>query len=54
MAKETNERKKRANVLIFKRPPVTTLILSSQPKQRLAKVQAKSEARESHFMLLGV
>jgi hypothetical protein len=33
---------------------VATLALGSRPKQKLAKVQAKSEARESHFMLLGV
>ncbi len=32
---------------------VITLALGLQPRQRLAKVQAKSEARESHFMLLG-
>jgi hypothetical protein len=30
---------------------VTTLALGSQPKQRLAKVPAKREAHESHFML---
>jgi hypothetical protein len=29
---------------------VITLALSSQPMQRLVKVQAKYEARESHFM----
>jgi hypothetical protein len=28
--------------------------LGSRPKQGLVKVQAKSEVRESHFMLLGV
>jgi hypothetical protein len=33
---------------------VITLALGSQPRQGLAKVQAKSEARESHFMLMGV
>jgi hypothetical protein len=33
---------------------VTTLALGSRPKQGLTKVQAKSEARESHFMLMGV
>jgi hypothetical protein len=33
---------------------VATLALGSWPKQGLAKVQAKSKARESHFMLLGV
>jgi hypothetical protein len=33
---------------------VTTLTLGSRPRQRLAKVQAKSEAQESHFMLLEV
>jgi hypothetical protein len=31
---------------------VTTLALGSQQRQGLAKVQAKSEARESHFMFL--
>jgi hypothetical protein len=33
---------------------VATLALGSWPKERLAKVRVKSEARESHFMLLGV
>ncbi len=33
---------------------VTILTLSSRPKQGLAKVRAKSEAQESHFMLPGV
>jgi hypothetical protein len=33
---------------------VATLALGSWPKQRLVKVQAKSEAWESHFMLPGV
>jgi hypothetical protein len=33
---------------------VTTLALGSQLKQRLAKVQNKNEAWESHFMLPGV
>jgi hypothetical protein len=33
---------------------VTTLALGSWPKQGLVKVQAKSDARGSHFMLLGV
>jgi hypothetical protein len=32
---------------------VTTLELGLQPKQGLAKVQAKNEAQESHFMFLG-
>jgi hypothetical protein len=29
---------------------VTTLALGSRPRQGLAKVRAKNEARESHFM----
>ncbi len=33
---------------------VVTLTLGSQPKQGLAKVWAKSEAHEPHFMLMGV
>jgi len=33
---------------------IATLTLGSQPRRRLAKVQAKSEAQESHFMILGV
>jgi hypothetical protein len=33
---------------------VITLALSSRPRQGLTKVQAKSETRESHFMLSGV
>jgi hypothetical protein len=33
---------------------VTTLALGLRPRQGLAKVQAKYEARESHFMLPGV
>jgi len=33
---------------------VTSLALGSQPKQGLAKVQAKKEAHESHFMFLRV
>jgi hypothetical protein len=33
---------------------VRTLALGSQPRQRLVKVRAKSEAQESHFMLLGM
>jgi hypothetical protein len=36
------------------RENVATLALGSQPKQGLAKVWAKSETSESHFMLLGV
>jgi len=33
---------------------VATLILSSRAKQGLARLQAKREAWESHFMLSGV
>jgi hypothetical protein len=33
---------------------VATLASSLQPRQRLVKVRAKSEAWESHFMLSGV
>ncbi len=33
---------------------VATLILGLRPRQRLAKVWAKSEFQESHFMLLGM
>ncbi len=33
---------------------VVTLTLGSRPRQGLAKVWAKSEARESHFMFLKV
>jgi hypothetical protein len=33
---------------------VTTLTLGSRPRQRLAKVWAKSESWESDFMLLGM
>ncbi len=33
------------------KPCVVTLVLGSRPKQGLAKVWAKSEAQESHFML---
>jgi hypothetical protein len=33
---------------------VATLALGSQPRQRLARVQAKREVWESHFMLMGV
>jgi hypothetical protein len=33
---------------------IATLTLGSQPRQGLAKVHAKKEARESHFMLPGV
>ncbi len=33
---------------------IATLALGLQPKQRFAKVWAKNEARESHFMLLGL
>ncbi len=33
---------------------VATPALGLQPQQRLAKVRAKSEAQESHFMLPGV
>ncbi len=33
---------------------VVTLALGSRPKQRLVKMQAKKEAQESHFMVLGV
>ncbi len=33
---------------------VATLTLGSRPKQGLAKVRAKCEGRESHFMFLGV
>jgi hypothetical protein len=32
---------------------VTTLTLGSRPKQGLAKVWAKNETQESHFMLMG-
>jgi hypothetical protein len=38
----------------YKMGDVATPALDSQPKQGLAKVWAKSEARESHFMLLGM
>jgi hypothetical protein len=31
---------------------VTTLTLGSQPRQGLAKVRAKNETQELHFMLL--
>jgi hypothetical protein len=45
--------------IIDKIPPnislsVLSLALGSRPRQGLAKVWAKKEARESHFMLLGV
>ncbi len=33
---------------------VVTLTLGSRPKQGLPKVRAKNEARESHFMLMGM
>ncbi len=33
---------------------VATLTLGSRPRQGLTKVQAKSEAQKSHFMLPGV
>jgi hypothetical protein len=33
---------------------VATLALGSRPRQGLAKVRVKNEARESHFMLPGV
>jgi hypothetical protein len=33
---------------------IATLALGLQLKQGLTKVQAESEARESHFMLLGM
>ncbi len=33
---------------------ITTLALGSQPKRGLAKVQAKNEAQESHFMIPGM
>jgi hypothetical protein len=33
---------------------IMTLALGLQPRQRLVKVQAKSEAQESHFMFIGV
>jgi hypothetical protein len=33
---------------------VATLAFDLRPKQGLAKVRSKCEARESHFMLLGV
>jgi len=33
---------------------VVTLALGSRPKQRLVKMQAKKEAQEPHFMVLGV
>jgi hypothetical protein len=31
---------------------VTTLALGSRPRQKLAKMRVKNEARESHFMFL--
>jgi hypothetical protein len=33
---------------------IVTLTLGLQPRQRLVKVQAESEVRESHFMFMGV
>jgi hypothetical protein len=33
---------------------VATLALGSRPKQKLAKVRAKNEARESYFMFMGM
>ncbi len=38
----------------FLKYDVATLVLGSRPRQRLTKVQAKSEARKSYFMFLGV
>jgi hypothetical protein len=52
------ERLKDANITNFFHPPprldVMTLTLGSWPKQRFAKVHAKNETKESHFMLPGV
>ncbi len=41
-------------ILAFCSLLVTILVLGLRSRQRLAKVWAKSEAMESHFMLLGV
>jgi hypothetical protein len=45
---------KNPNFENFKTLNVATLALSSRPRQGLARLQAKREARESHIMLLGV
>jgi len=37
-------------IILWQGINVTTLALGSRPKQGLAKVWAKKEARESHFM----
>jgi hypothetical protein len=41
-------------VICYHHISVATISLGAQPKQGLARVWAKGEARESHFMLLGV
>jgi hypothetical protein len=33
---------------------INVITLGSRPRQRLARVRAKKEARESHLMLLGM
>jgi hypothetical protein len=41
------------NFELMTKASVATLALGSRPKQRLARLRAKREARESHLMLLG-
>ncbi len=45
--------KSKGTLAMRKQAYVATLALGLQPKQGLAKVQAKSAALESHFMLPG-
>ncbi len=42
------------NIINEMNPFVVTLTLGSRPMQGHAKVRAKSEAQESHFMFSGV
>jgi hypothetical protein len=42
------------NLTFHKTINIATLTLGLQPKQMLAKVWGKKEARESHFMFIGV
>jgi len=54
MPLETHIEHKHVTIISSMIEIITTLALGSQPRQGLAKVRAKSEVQESHFMLLGV
>jgi hypothetical protein len=54
MPLETHIEHKHVSIISSMIEIIATLALGSRPKQGLTKVWAKSEAQESHFILLGM